>query len=96
MSKNGTNAQAGMAGLDVMVAVDDLELPLQAYEAVRQIITPDTLHAEAYLPAVKRQDMAALLEVLNLSLDQRYQAARIAAKRASMALRNVPSTADPV
>jgi hypothetical protein len=71
---------------------------LQAYEAVRQIIAPGEAlaHAEAHMPGVRRQDMAALLEVLNTSLDQRYQAARIAANRASLALRNDPGPSDPV
>ena len=72
---------------DVMRAMDDLEQNLQAYEAVQQIVTADSLRAESHLPLLKRDSLSALLGVLNSSFGQRYAAARIAAAAAAGELR---------
>ena len=70
-----------------MLAMDDLEQNLQAYQAIQQIVAADSLRAESHLPLLKRDSLSALLGVLNSSFGQRYAAARLATMLVTKQLR---------
>lgn len=72
--------------LELQAALADLEQNLQAYEAVQQIVTADSLRAESHLPTLRRESLSALLGVLNSSLRQRCGAATQASHAVSRAL----------
>lgn len=67
-----------------MIAMDELEQNLQAYQAIQQIVAADSQRAETHLPLLKRDSLSALLGVLNSSFGQRYTAARLATRRLSV------------
>lgn len=85
--KAATNLPVGQVIDNVMSSIDLLGENILAFQAIHQIVTADSQRAETHLPLLKRENLSALLGVLNDSLEARWKSARVAATAATQRLR---------